>query len=190
MNNLLLRRRVLMGMGVSKKEEPLLPDGYTKLEYVTRDSEQTYDGMFTLPRLPLNFEIKLALHAPDNGLFLGINASQQIMIRANGHAYNGLAFSDEIVYNFDGTVTIVSGILSFTVDESRYIVNGVDVGLRRAVTNMNSVFLDCRNTDVYYLRLFDNDGYAFYYVPCRRESDGVVGVYDIVNDVFKSNYFK
>jgi len=40
---------------------------------------------------------------------------------------------------------------------------------------------------LYYCRIYDGDMLVRNFVPCRRNSDGVLGVYDRVNDVFYAN---
>ena len=184
--DLMMRRRALMGMG-GKKEESLLPDGYTQLEYVTRSVFYTTDGKFVLPRLPLNFECKVAItlsDMPHDGYLIlaGINGSYQVGYTKAGKAHNGSQESKSVFYQ-ENIPAVVSGTFASDANDSRYSVDGVDTGLRRATTNMNSFFLNMAGK-IFYLRVFDTDGDAFYYLPCERNADGNRGLYDVINNVF------
>ena len=40
---------------------------------------------------------------------------------------------------------------------------------------------------LYYMEIYDNGTLVRYFVPCVRESDGEIGLYDIVNQKFYAN---
>lgn len=40
---------------------------------------------------------------------------------------------------------------------------------------------------IYYARLYQQGGLLYDFVPCYRKADGVIGMYDLVNKVFKTN---
>lgn len=188
MNNLLLRRRALMGMG--GKEKSLLPDEYNQLDYVTRIQAYSVQDSFILPRLPLNFELKVEINFPyydqyDESMYwmlLGNNSSFQVGYTKKGYAHNG---NDVIQIGFyhENIPAIVSGTFASNADDSRYYVDGVDTGIRRATTNMTCRFLNVAGK-IFYLRIFDNKGDAFHYLPCERKTDGKKGLYDVINNVF------
>lgn len=188
MNNLLLRRRALMRMG--GKEKSLLPDGYTQLEYVTRSQAFSTEDKFILPRLPMHFELKVEINFPYYEQYnestywnlVGINSSFQVGYTKKGYAHDGNRVIQTVFYH-ENIPAVVSGTFASNADDSRYYVDGVDTGLRRATTNMNSFFLNMAGK-IFYLRVFDTNGDAFYYLPCERNADGAKGLYDVINNVF------
>ena len=39
----------------------------------------------------------------------------------------------------------------------------------------------------YYFKIYKNKKLIRHFIPCYRKSDGVIGLYDLVNDVFYTN---
>lgn len=77
--------------------------------------------------------------------------------------------------------------------DASYFVDGLNTGLTRAGT-MNLKLFYCESgpasgkARLYYSYAVDRNGdYLYEVIPCRRKSDGVAGLYDLVTDTFLTN---
>ena len=64
------------------------------------------------------------------------------------------------------------------------------VGHRRSVKRRKNVKTRNRRSisKIYYFKIYDNNNNLICdLVPCYRKSDGVIGMYDLVSDVFRTN---
>lgn len=196
MNNLLLRRRALMGMG--GKEKSLLPDGYKQI-----DGIKLVQDAYKSPSIDIScpfivkiectiLEYTLTYDYNQYNCIFGVNSNLQ------------LAF-DEIGQLSVGNVSTVTKIPlnkrilvegSFNTDAalSFYKIDGEDSTLRRAsratryyILSAGGIYMTY-GTIIHSLEIYKDDSLTHKMLPCIRESENDYGLYDIINDVFINDY--
>ena len=106
----------------------------------------------------------------DYGSGYQYNRIQGSFITSTSDIYE-VEFGNRYVKNLATDTTVFSGT-SVTFDTKSYTIkvfNTSDLG---------------DNGILYYLKIFEGDNLMLDLVPCEREVDGVVGLYDKINDVF------
>jgi uncharacterized repeat protein (TIGR02543 family) len=108
----------------------------------------------------------------DNTRLIGSNNSFQ------NNTYYDFEVGNFYVKNLSTNTTLLTGspVSSFSWDPQNYYM---------------CVFNDGRTTpasgEVYYLKIYDNDELVGNFIPAKRNSDNVLGMYDTVTGVFKTN---
>lgn len=132
-------------------------------------------------------------------VFIG-GANNVITATMTENTINSQHTASEATINFD-SATYVNSRLVYQVDS---VARTLKVGNTTATFSGNSMpvcanelFLLCSNVvgiasnysvgKFYGSTYEDADGNAYYYVPCYRKSDGVIGVFDKVSKSFKGN---
>lgn len=198
MNNLLLRRRALMGMEVNK-EESLLPDGYEAISGV-----KLIENSATSPSVniscPFTVKIECTVISYDStfatsqyNCIFGANSNLQLAFGREGGITNGKAsVTDKIPLN---EKIIVEGGFNNDVNLSFYKINGIDfTELHRRSTASTYYILSggfvymTYGTIIHSIEIYKDDALTHKMLPCIRESENDYGLYDIINDVFINDY--
>jgi len=190
----------------------ILPSGYTALEYIESTGTQYIDTGYK-PNNLTNFEIKY-LHTGWRQQTTGFipygctNAPRSIsanfgLFRTSG-MFNRMAWGN----NLDGTNVSLSSEYAAKLNEwyiDKYLqnqmyINGTLVATSAAnpstVWNASrSIYLFQRNsTDPYpsnirvaYVKIWEQNSLLHNMIPARRDSDGVLGMYDTVTNTFFTN---
>lgn len=187
-------------------QDTLLPSEYQQVEYIQSSGNQYIDTN-VLGKSGLTYELKFILSnlssdvipmgcreensyraylldkEVDNDVFLGFGTNY---IKTN---ISGSIFSN---------VNIVKTILK-DGEQKIYINNELEYenNLSQSFSINNSIYLFASNNGtvitnklvgkVYYAKIYDNDTLIRDFIPCYRNSDNEVGMYDLVNDVFYTN---
>lgn len=118
-------------------------------------------------------------------------ASTRFLSHINTKANGGGVSNTNITLGDIHVVEMVQGETSFDgVSATKELVQGT---ANNSELSIFSAYLDASapttyETKMYYFKIYDNNVLIRDFVPCYRKSDGVAGLYDLVNDVFYSPY--
>lgn len=191
--NLLQHRRCLLLGG----EKGLIPKGYTQVAGL-KPNPSSPTAMELSATKPFTIQIDLTLikYGQMKGsypVFYGRNSNLQLG-QTNGYPYigNNTAYSIRLT---EGSRYMIEGTFSSVASDARYIIDGVDTGLRRA-SGTTQFFLLGAERDAYIANAavhgvkFYKDGVLIKdLLPCKRDADDVYGFYDIVNSEFLASSF-
>lgn len=179
-----------------------VPAEYQRVEYIEASGKQYIDTKYILKTN--NFVVLLnAQTTGSTSTFMtfcgfmepttsaprfGINQySSKVMYGANTTAYGSVADTAKHTYVFEGN----GSSQSLKIDSTTYTAGSYDIS-----SNALSMYLFARNNGtsvvnyttgrIYSFSLMDN-GREIHLLPCYRKSDGVIGMYDTVNQNFYTN---
>lgn len=202
----LLRRRLMMlgGGGPTPPPPSPLPTGYKPLTYVeTPLGTQAYIKTGVTASNTIGFEIDaMILDAISNTgygcLFGGRQGSNNNDFQLSSYIASGSSFGGSLrrggsSQNYNAHL---SANTRFTAKLSgnTYTVGGTDYTTAANISSGKEIYLFALNNNgtaaqfghdrVYRFKLYNGATLVLDYYPCRRESDNVVGFYDLVNEVF------
>lgn len=184
-----------------------LPSGYTQLEYIESDGTKYIDTNYTLTNSN-SAEIKVSLGATTgNQMLFGSRtgaSSQNISINASttnfavdfnnssystyrcSYAYTlnvpyiiSVSKNERAVYDEDGNV-----LASNTATCNDTITTPQNATLFYINPKPASSWYIPTGAKIYYCKIWNGDTLVRDMIPCYRNSDSVVGMYDLVNNVF------
>lgn len=184
--------------GNSSQATTILPSGYTQVDYLQSDGNQYINTGFN-PNNNTSLEIKasnitlvdfLALFGSRTGAtnqfwnYAGANGgiisrygtlSYQYATITNSQTFklkqdkNQIYFNDSLIYSHaTQTFTSTYPVFLFGVNDTGTKTYGM-------------------SGRIYYTKIWDNGILVRYMIPCKRNSDNVLGMYDIVNNIFYGN---
>ena len=184
--------------------QTLLPVEYQQVEYIESTGTQ-YIDTGVLASENNSFEVKAQLvhtntasqtiwggrNSATNNEIQGnqlscVKANQSYQFNCGNIAIAGDAFDKNLhIYKASKNALYIDGNLSCTVATSQ-------------ITTENNVYLFATNTNgdvgfgggdlkIYYCKIWNNETLLRDYIPCYRKADNVIGLYDIVNNVFYTN---
>lgn len=191
-------------------QAPILPEGYTQLEYIEGTGTQYIDTgyygtqnsgayiRFALTDLTSEGSARVfgtrngtlgtgafafitskdGTSLPNDNFYIASNgyASQSTNIDANWHEVSCNIENDKKVY-FDGN-------LIFTGGNTAYTSNGQASIFR---TYNRTVYGAAATAKISILQIYENAVMVHNFIPCRRDSDDELGMYDLVSDTFFTN---
>ncbi len=175
-----------------------LPNEYQKVEYIESTGTQYIDTGIN-PTQNTRVKAKLFTEYAKNKNWFGGSAT-------NGEGYVFDALQDSrIEYNFGNTswatattpVSVVNNVFDVDFSKNGIYINGFSLGVTMpsiSFTSSLSLTLFVRKTGsgyikgrYYYCIIYDNATIIRNLIPCYRKLDSVVGMYDVINDVFYTN---
>lgn len=179
-----------------------LPDGYTRLEYIwSNNSNQYINTGVPGNNDNLRFKFGVTFHTfVAYGAFFGnyVNEGSDcwrlIFQSANTGVYvtsNKIASGGTMGYSQSGSMLnqylefdiYADGFDMFNAHKnsptSRGVANNTNILIGRCGENANSV-----QKRFYYFQIYDNGVLIRDYAPCKRNSDGICGFYDTINNTF------
>ena len=183
-----LRRRMMMAGG-------LLPSGYTRVDYIQGTGSQYIDTGFVVNKSDnYTLEIDAQFDASSSKAFQGANGYMQMYITAKyGIRSDGVSVGnrDLIVIGYANNIETltINGVVQETHDWTTEH-SGVDekLGVFRMGNTNNSWFSGTIATGKLYGYKVWKDGILVSEcIPCLRNSDSAVGLYDIVLKQFVEN---
>lgn len=176
-------------MPVAGLKIPIVPDGYTQLEYIESTGVQ-YLPSVTVPR---DFKIEVTISAKTTGAYQNIfdNSAAQPMLWIDQNKQLELDINKTGYYMDDNkhhiVVDYLDSIAELYVDG--VLVNSFSrVHINSCTPSMFNRFgAQCFNGKIYGFKVSDSNGTITECFPARRNSDGVVGVYDRINGAFYTN---
>lgn len=192
MGNIINRRRV------SGSKKSLLPSGYTQLEYIKSTSTQWIDIGYK-PNINTRFEISGTQDDTDSALF-GLSFVFYCFNNKSDNTYYNF-FGDSNSNSFKFTMRGVPVILVMSATDGIIIngtkyVNHLTAGSRTANYTMTLFGRKNNNKDVVeklgshkinYAKIYENNILIHNYIPCRYDSDNVLGMFDTVSQTFFTN---
>jgi hypothetical protein len=195
----------------SSQETKILPNGYTQVDYIETTGTQYISSNYRLTSSQLEIDTKLYIPT------LPVRGEQDIVSNQDnttnrfvfglyqshffGYSRTGSSTADTSVYSADLTAPnifkvnlkydyanqlktmIVNGNTTTEIQNSEIAPSNNPIRLFSTATGATGLFTG----RIYYLRLKDNGVLVRDFIPCFRNSDNEVGLYDYVNDVFYTN---
>lgn len=180
-----------------------LPSEYQQVEYIESTGTQYIDTGINqvTPRTEIEIDFKITQSKEYQALYCSrVNAVQitrTLFITNLGGFRNdvgsqrvvGKQLSLETMYNLQSTKTdlilndeiIDSYNLNATIDRKLTLLNSYDV----IKQEMSPIYGAC--VKVYKCKIFEDGIVIRDFIPCYRKTDNVIGLYDLVNDVFYTN---
>lgn len=178
--------------------EVSLPSSYTQLEYIKGTGTQYIDTEFK-PNNNSGYEIKFQMNATTNTVaIMGAETTWKSVayaMWAKHLAYGNNAITDQswdssntnspVIFTFDKTQFKKNNEVMYQFNSASFscLYNAYIFG-----TNRGGNFNEPSNSlSVYYCKIYDNGTLIRDFVPAKRNSDNVLGLYDIVNNKFYTN---
>lgn len=170
----------------------LLPPEYQQVEYIESTGTQYIDTGFK-PNQNTKVEVKSQYISTTAVSIFGSNPYFVLTTISGKYRFR---------YNSATRDTSISGteLAKLTLDKNKAYLNDGLVGTFTEATFQSpyNALLFARSTEsggveekcsakLYYAKLWDNNVLIRDYVPCYRKSDNVIGLYDLVNNVFYTN---
>lgn len=192
--------------GNSKQGE--LPSEYTQVEYIESTGTQCIDTGISGDNNNLSFEVKYEwTELPSTGKYAYILGNH---INEDSNTTRLLQYGNNITYlNLNtkaqnGTTQYrmnrtVNTIYEDKLSNSKYETNSNYINITnktKGISNKNNVFIFSKGLNntttfskikLYSFKIYDNDILIRNFIPCYRKSNNVIGMYDIVNNVFYTN---
>ena len=181
--------------------QSILPSGYTQVDYITSDGNSYIDTGKTLGD---NFKIETKfIHNQQSS-----NEQPIISTWVNSYAWFNLYIASNNQLRFyaagnhmtaNPTLTIGNiNTVSYSRNDNEWVgtLNGEEVTFTTEITSSNlTTFKILVRGDgtrgsyvsIYRLKLFENNILTMDLIPCYRNSDNVIGMYDIINNIFYIN---
>ena len=164
----------------------LLPEGYTHLEYIESTGTQWCDSGF-IPTVGSRVEVGYqATYVPtqsEGDSWIAALYQGTVQVRAGFQAGNfctagGFSYSqtaDKTAYTVATTTCSVNASIPLYLFAQNLINSGVE-------------WVSNSKYKMYYCKMWNTDGSpARDFIPARRDSDSVIGLYDLVNNMFYTN---
>jgi len=174
-----------------------VPEGYTELKYLEATTRTQYIDTGIVPVLNYSIEVK-AKKQQSQSLFGSSNIYNLTGSAGDTSQYFYLGSSTRQQLPVDLIDNSVSHIWGFDAQGGKIycdnLVVNVTVG-NTAPTEHLYLFcrskmgdMDCGNHQIYYVKLWDaSNQLIFHGIPARRNSDGVLGMYDSISGNFFTN---
>ena len=190
-----------------------LPSGYTEVEYVqhSNDVHSTSNVFWTVPNDGVSgnvYTVDLSLDSSQSGKSRYIqlfgstygycyrqdrgyryNANVGYMTKINYSNSYAPPYDTKLRYRLEPLKLTVTNTVDSTSDTINLSTNrnmpsgGTDFGVFNA--NMNDGGAYCLKGKIYSILIEDSNGVIKHnYVPCKRDSDNVIGLYDIIGNGF------
>lgn len=179
-----------------------LPDNYQRVEYIEATGKQYIDTNFT-PTGRLTVRGKISLPQP---------TSEVAVMGADNYGWElGFSTTKNRMFSYlksTSSIGIAPTISIYDIPIEFIAVNDLDNGYRSLCVNIEGSCAEGSNVDdsykqnlllfdyrkaypfvgkCYRMTIYDNDNICRDFVPCYRKSDGEIGMYDLVNNVFYTN---
>ena len=187
--------------GIKSQENSVnaLPSGYTKLEYLESTGTQYIDTGISVnhkrdtgywsSKISWNTEFGY-MGANGNLVLVGPQIRSGIISAPGAGVTDGTAFAANTIYDIKLEIPEVYNRRILTVNGIRY------TGTPVSATNPIYIFAFSGSSDglmyfnqakVYEFKIVKNDEQVFNGIPARRDSDGILGMYDTVTNTFFLN---
>lgn len=178
-----------------------LPMGYTAVNYVESTGTQYIDTNFSpdqstrvVAQIDLPFASDgvshnaFAVRGTSSGNaeeFAFLSNSEYYVSRYGDNKYLQLAYLGKMTVDMDGNELKINGTLVLAHVETVFDCN--DFSLYIFGGNRAGTLYDTASMKLYSMEIYDNGTQVRCFVPCYRNSDNVIGLYDTLNGVFYVN---
>ena len=164
------------------KPEPILPEGYTQLNYIQSTGTQCLDTGLVCNQSD-NYKIELDCDLTSSTYYAGANGYLQYQASIAGGARSNLM----ITYANKVETITVNGTVKKTDDWSNFSDTNVKIGiLRLGAANNGWYSSNIQSGKIYSCKIYKNGILVRDYIPCKNP-DSTIGLYDLVNSVFYTN---
>ena len=181
-----------------------LPIGYTEVEYLESTGTQYIDTGINVNTTTSRYETKINPSSVSGtiGIFGTRNYSSANQSSMNVFIISGTFRLDWVTGNGNYNVRNISSDTEYTISITRGLatINNVDYTSGETTSidstypfyigsfnNVGSVFSTGFSGKIYYSKLYNNNILVFDGVPCYRNSDNEIGMYDLVSNTFFTN---
>ena len=187
----------------NQKQTFYLPDEYTQLEFIESSGTQYIDTGYKANQ-KTEYEVEFSyssMLSSSNGFVIGSRISsdsENISLTCDfgdtfvgrGNTYAHLSIPTIINQKYKFKVTENSIIRDGTVISQIANNFGDETGtynVRLFNLNQNGVFTRNFSGKIYNCKIWDNGELVREFIPCKRNGDSILGMYDTVNNVFYTN---
>ena len=197
---------------IKNKKEKILPDTYTQVEYIESTGTQ-YINTGVVPTNTMKIEVKYLMYYTQSTYNSAFGSQDQFNFFIN----NGFGDNNMTYWYNDGSNNIYKnlGVISqtdyniSTYDLPNNTIKNYNNELKTELTDTISatvfpsvsMYLFARNNNnsssyisyandgmkCWYFKVWNNGTLIRNMIPCYRNSDNVIGMYDLINDVFYTN---
>lgn len=193
----------------TQQNTSILPSGYTQVDYIESYGTEYIDTEY-IPTINDSIEAKfsssltsgdknlygcrISTNGEDYTIWTNISTGKGIAVhfpitqttkRDTGWFYTGNIIDNPVVLKVTPEYCYVNNEIKYTFTDTRTPYTG---------TRTAYIFGQNYNTPsyrglykLYYFKIWQGDELKRNYIPCYRNSDNVVGMYDLVNNVFYTN---
>lgn len=183
--------------GKSEQVTNILPTGYTQVDYIESTGTQYIDtGIVN----SANIRIVDCVSSEGSDAFSGATLSNdwtnnsRFKWGSNGNVYYGYASNSPsignasldtyYIYDLANGSQKINDIEKTTYTLSVFSQYTITLFCLRQGENVN---LSSSSQRRKYTKIYDNNNIVRHFIPCYRNSDNVVGMYDLINNVFYTN---
>lgn len=164
------------------KPEPMLPEGYTQLNYIQSTGTQCIDTGLVCNQSD-NYKIELDCDLTSSAYYAGANGYLQYQASIAGGARSNLM----ITYANKVETITVNGAVKKTDDWSNFSDTNVKIGiLRLGAANNGWYSSNIQSGKIYSCKIYKNGVLVRDYVPCKTPSNEI-GLYDLATKEFYGN---
>jgi len=186
-------------------KDKLLPKEYQRLQYIKTTGTQYFDtGLFGKPGLKTEAKLQVYNSTSASAVLVGArNDTGQTRCYLGYRQYNssvnfgyqeeqqsGVAPTSDIdtfEYEIKSGELVIKKNSTTILDQQHTTTFTTDYTMYVFAINYTGSASQSISCDLYELKIWDNGTLVRNYIPCYRKSDNVVGMYDIVNNTFKTN---
>ncbi len=183
-----------------------LPSEYERYEYIETDGTQFFDCNYVFNN---NIRIKVDFMTSGNiptdkstvlfysgsggnnyGFALGSSAINGRVRAFYNSVWNGTTFlsvNTRYKLYFDKEKLYLNDNLIHTFSSSTFTNSYTMPFFAQYYNNLNPINYASSGTRIYYIQIYDNDDLVRYLVPALNKNTNIVGMYDMVNDIFYTN---
>ena len=185
------------------EHKKILPSGYTQVDYIQNTSGAYIDTGY-VPDYTNGFRIEVeyepTVASQRYCVLSSYNGANHISLEVTTGNKSRFYYKDGTIDNSIGTITLSKNkvVVDYTNNSIKHIANGTQStpsGTLSGTTPSLYMFVDrdkrfstfTQPLRIYSCKLYNNGTLVRNFIPCYRNSDSVVGMYDVVNNVFYVN---
>lgn len=190
------------GTPIPPTPAPSLPDDYTLLNYLEATGTQ-YINIGYIPNENTKIRLKCFQKSQAGYNKLVFGAKQPYNETQDNIFYSISSASGKVGLYYNVGSGLSSGVAigdmtDVTIEKTKFTVNGTEVSdyeidtyptipLYLFAQNSNGTPTDFGSVRIGSFKIYENDILIHNYVPCKRNVDSILGMYDLVEQVFKTN---
>lgn len=163
-----------------------LPDGYQRVEYIESNGTQYIDTGITMEKTDdIKIEYDYQFKSSTDGLWSGANGYLQLQ-----YSYVGTTdrVKIKVEYTQNTEKVYVNNVNTYTHDWQSYDNINIKIGIFKLGNGGNLWHSSgAQSAKLYSYKLSKNGTLIKNFVPCYRESDSEVGLYDTISRTFQEN---
>ena len=161
----------------------VVPDGYTQLEYIESDGTQCLDTGVALNSTDLTGTIDFQITDTSTDQWISGAIKSDYSTGIEGGIYKS-AFYSSLGFSYSQTSSLTARTTaSFSVASGK--TNGLTILLFGR--NVDGTLKPQSSAKLYSAKIYKSSEIIRDFIPAKRNSDSVVGLYDLVNGVFYTN---